>query len=155
MSNPLWEYSKENYAREGVAEACLSLQDDHGLDVNVLLYAAWLAAEGRRPDRGHIEALLRDVGPWRERVVEPLRSLRRQWRDYEPVSLLREQLKTLELEAERIQQDRMLAFFRANPLPHCDSADIEVNLGLVAKCTLPGREGWGPGVTRLSRLLAP
>jgi uncharacterized protein (TIGR02444 family) len=155
MSNPFWEYSKAHYARDGVARACLSLQDEHGLDVNMLLYAAWLASEGRRADRGHIEALSRDVGPWRERVIEPLRSLRRQWRDYGPVSPLRDRLKDLELEAERVQQDRMLAFYRASPPPHCDTADVETNLCLVAESTLPGPDGWGPAVRRLSRLLAP
>ena len=44
MNNPFWEYSVQQYARPGVADTCLVLQDEHTLDVNMLLYAAWLSS---------------------------------------------------------------------------------------------------------------
>ena len=40
LDNPFWQFSLDAYQRDGVQPACLSLQDDWGLDVNVLLYAA-------------------------------------------------------------------------------------------------------------------
>jgi hypothetical protein len=49
MNNPFWEYSLSHYVREGVADACLALQDGHGLDVNMLLYGAWLGSMGQPP----------------------------------------------------------------------------------------------------------
>ena len=42
-----WAFSLEFYARPGVAEACLALQDRHGLDVNILLLCCWLGWSGR------------------------------------------------------------------------------------------------------------
>ena len=133
MNNPLWEYSVRQYARQGVAETCEALQDDHALDVNILLYGAWLASIGRQPDSEHIEALAREILEWRERVVKPLRFLRRQWRGLDPAEQLRNELKAIELKAERAQQDCMLAFYRADPPPVIASADIGTNLSLVAR----------------------
>lgn len=153
MNNPLWQYSVEQYARPGVADACLALQDDHDLDVNILLYAAWLASLGRKPDAGHIEALARDVDEWREQVIRPLRSLRRQWKGLSPAAELREQVKNLELEAERLQQDRMLGFYRAAPPPVSESASLSTNLDLVAACTATGNSDWNSTVGRLAHLL--
>ena len=42
-----WDFSLEAYARPGVAPACLDLQERHGADVNLLLFACWLSASGR------------------------------------------------------------------------------------------------------------
>lgn len=153
MNNPFWEYSVQQYARSGVAEACLALQDEHGLDVNMLLYGAWLASIGRQPDSAHLEAMSRDIREWRERVVQPLRHLRRQWKGFAPAAQLRDQLQAIELAAERAQQDRMLAVCRTNPPPDGAPAILEANLCLVAESTgLDGR-GWRPLVTRLAGLL--
>ena len=44
-ARPLWDFSLEVYGRPKVAETCLRLQDEFGVDVPVLLFAAWLAAE--------------------------------------------------------------------------------------------------------------
>jgi uncharacterized protein (TIGR02444 family) len=154
MSNPFWEYSVRQYARQGVAETCIALQDGCALDVNMLLYAAWLASLGRQPDCEHIEALEREVHEWRERVVQPLRCLRRQWKELEQAAQLRSELKAIELRAERAQQDCMLAFYRADPPPVMVSADIGTNLSLVAECTGDGGTAWKPGVACLTRLLS-
>ena len=154
MSNPFWEYSVRQYARPGVAEACLALQDEHALDVNMLLYAAWLSSLGRQADRAHFEALYGEIQAWRERVVQPLRILRRQWKDFAPASQLRGQLQAIELDAERVQQDRMLAFYRASPPPDDPPVDFETNLCLVAECSGVRGTGWRSGVMRLAGLLA-
>ncbi|HEY9550471.1 MAG TPA: TIGR02444 family protein, partial [Kiloniellaceae bacterium] len=47
---PFWQFSGAVYARRGVAEACLALQQRHGLDVNLLLFCAWAGSNGRRLD---------------------------------------------------------------------------------------------------------
>ena len=60
MSDDLWTWACAAYAAPGVSEACLSLQDYHEQNVPLLLWAAWTAITGRRPDE---EArLLRPVG---------------------------------------------------------------------------------------------
>ena len=41
-----WDFSLEVYAKEGVADACLRLQDDLGIDVNMLLFCCWAGHSG-------------------------------------------------------------------------------------------------------------
>ncbi|MCG8546534.1 MAG: TIGR02444 family protein, partial [Alphaproteobacteria bacterium] len=36
--NAFWNFSLRAYARPGVADACIRLQDRYGVDVNVLFY---------------------------------------------------------------------------------------------------------------------
>lgn len=153
MNNPFWHYSVRQYAQPGVAQACLKLQDEHGLDVNMLLYAAWLASEGRQPDRGHLTALARKVEDWRRRVVQPLRELRVQWKGFAPAEMLREQLQSLELEAERVQQDMMLAFYEASTPPSSEATDVAMNLVIVAESTAGGGRDWKSETRRLAALL--
>jgi len=39
-----WDFSVRTYRTEGVPAAGLSLQNDYGADVNMLLYCAWIGA---------------------------------------------------------------------------------------------------------------
>ncbi len=112
MDNPLWEYSLQLYARPGVAEACIEAQDHYAADVNLLLYAAWLAQQGLELAPGQWRALAVHVAAWRRRVVAPLRALRRDWKALPDAAALREQVRALELAAEQAQQAQMLAWHR-------------------------------------------
>ena len=40
--NPFWDFSVEVHQKSGVHEACLSLQRDYTLDVNLLFFCCWL-----------------------------------------------------------------------------------------------------------------
>ena len=122
MSNPFWEYSLSAYAAHGVADACLSAQDDCGVDVNLLLYAAWLSRNGQLLTEEHLTGLEAAVADWRARAVEPLRRLRRDLKTLPGAEDLREQVKALELSAERQQQDILWQCHRqAESLPAADS----------------------------------
>jgi len=113
----LWNYSIEHYALPGVAEACLRLQDSFGLDVNLVLCCLWFGrCHGELSDR-QLDQLLSFSRDWSGHVVVPLRQVRR-WikREFTTLSLpeselsaLRNHVKKLELEAERLQQDRLQA----------------------------------------------
>ena len=72
-----WNFSLGFYARSGVAEACLRLQDEAGVDVNVMLYLLFLAANGKRIDLSAHERIEAAVGEWRDAIVRPLRDVRR------------------------------------------------------------------------------
>ena len=153
MSNTFWDFSVSNYGLPGVADTCLSLQDECGLDVNVLLYAAWVAAMDRRLTEQHLAEMEQVITPWRERVVRPLRVLRRQWRDYSQATDLRDSIKQLELQAEQQQQDMMSAFYAAaGPLPPASRPTRE-NLALAARCCCSGDAAWGPAIRRLASQL--
>ena len=46
-NNPFWEFCKTVYARPGVEQVLLELQDEDGADVLMVLYCCWTASEGR------------------------------------------------------------------------------------------------------------
>ncbi|WP_288100085.1 TIGR02444 family protein [Pseudomonas sp.] len=104
MSSDLWSFSLTTYARPGVEQACLQLQSA-GVNVCLLLCAAWLGQRGVACNEQRLQQLRGVAEPWDNDVVQPLRALRMQWKaiamnDAE-LNALREQVKTLELEAER------------------------------------------------------
>ncbi|WP_192983994.1 TIGR02444 family protein [Pseudomonas sp. EggHat1] len=108
----LWNFALELYARAGVEQACLELQEA-GNDVCLLLTGAWLQRRGVRCLDERLQALQALAGPWQREVVTPLRQVRQDWRanagqDAE-LAALREQVKKLELQAERILLDRLQA----------------------------------------------
>jgi uncharacterized protein (TIGR02444 family) len=115
MSNPFWDYSLSVYNAPGVAGACLSAQDDCGLDVNLLLYAGWLSTRDRVLTEAHLAQIEEAVSGWRSRAVEPLRRLRRDLKTLPGADDLRQQVKSLELAAERRQQALMWQCFSAGP----------------------------------------
>ncbi|MFP4606752.1 MAG: TIGR02444 family protein [Thiohalospira sp.] len=96
-------FAESLYARHGVREACLQLQDGAGRDVTLLLAAVWLGCRGRMAGPAEWAAVDAELAPWREGVVEPLRGVRRRLReraDGSEVEALREQVKAAELAAE-------------------------------------------------------
>ncbi|MBK4993699.1 TIGR02444 family protein [Pseudomonas sp. S37] len=104
MHTDLWNHALALYARPGVEAACLDLQALGG-DVCLLLCATWLQARGIAVLDERAQALREVAGPWQRDVVAPLRSLRQQWRTAAQgdaqLALLREQVKGLELQAEK------------------------------------------------------
>jgi uncharacterized protein (TIGR02444 family) len=108
LDGPHWQFSLRLYARDGVASACLHLQDAHGVDVNVLLIALHAGLEcGRRVDAVGIATLDAAIGSQRKTLVLPLRTMRRLLKplpfgpDSEP---LRSAVKRAELAAEQFEQ---------------------------------------------------
>jgi uncharacterized protein (TIGR02444 family) len=90
-----------------VEAACLALQDAHGQCVPLLLWAAWAAAEGRSLDPAMLAKAASLARVWEPSVVRPLREARRALRTPPDgadaaLTILREQIKTEELAAERL-----------------------------------------------------
>lgn len=79
-SGRFWDFSLAVYSRAGVADACLALQDECDLDVNVLLFALYAGVDGVALDVRAYEALDEVITPWREKAVRPLRAARREVR---------------------------------------------------------------------------
>jgi uncharacterized protein (TIGR02444 family) len=108
-TDSLWNFSVTIYRQPGVSHACLSLQDRLGLDVNVLLFCCWFGCTRGPLDCQTFNNALDFSKPWAEKVVHPLRAARI-WMKVnncvQPLSqkLLREKIKTVELEAEHLQQ---------------------------------------------------
>src|ERR1700758_3129948 len=75
---PLWRFSLAFYRQAGVAEACITLQDECGVDVNLMLFLLWLAAGGHQLSIDEIKELDAAVRGWRELTIIPIRAVRRQ-----------------------------------------------------------------------------
>lgn len=125
MSDDVWSYALKLYARPGVEAACLTLQEA-GADVCLLLASAWLGSAGVAFSLPRVRVLESTAREWREEVVGPLRSLRQRWResakqDIELASL-RERIKQLELEAEKVLLERLEAV--AKDWPRGEAEDL-------------------------------
>jgi uncharacterized protein (TIGR02444 family) len=155
MQNPLWDYATKVYGAHEVESACLALQDRFGLDVNLLLYAAWLAHSDRMLDAEHLAALAASTRDWRDQVIRPLRTVRRQLHGKMGVADLYDGLKALEIRAEREQLDQMYVFSRsAQALPTAHQP-LHENLEAVARFARPGDESCEAVIGSLAALLSP
>ena len=133
----LRDFAVATYGGDGVQAACLTLQDAHGLDVNVVLFAGWAGAvAGRALGPQDVAAASEAVRRWREEVVRPLRSVRRALKSMEPLAdaraALRARVKAAELEAELLQLDALegLAAELGRPSAPC-AALVDSNLSAV------------------------
>lgn len=122
-AHPFWDWSLAVYARPGVAPPLLRLQDEQGLDVNLLLFCIWAAAAGPGGLRREEVAAARGaVARWRSDLLVPLRALRRactagQHALPAPQLLrVRQALQQAELDAEHAAQLQIAASLgRAGP----------------------------------------
>ncbi|WP_417617111.1 TIGR02444 family protein [Oceanisphaera sp.] len=105
-----WQFSEQHYARPGVAQACLQLQDEHGANVNLLLLLLMLEERGVTVEPASFMPLLAR----RQGLFNQWRRLRRQLKatlhndDYL-------QLLQHELELERWQQQELLQQLELSP----------------------------------------
>ena len=144
MTASLWEFSLELYGRPGVQSACLSLQEDMGMDVNILLYCCW-----RGPmETEELESLMTKLGPWQRGVVSGLRTVRQLIKPMikdlsehsEVVAQLRKKIAGLELEAEKLQQSIMMRFAvsqrtKSPPSPHAAAQNLALYFQSLQKPT--------------------
>mgnify|MGYP000464542478 CR=1 FL=1 len=111
MASPFWRFSLRIYGMPGVPTACLTLQDGSGVDVNVLLFGLFAASRGRQISAADAAAIVAAIEPWRLNAVVPLRGVRRflketpQGFEQQDIPALRQRVKMMELEAERLQQE--------------------------------------------------
>jgi uncharacterized protein (TIGR02444 family) len=112
VADSFWRFSLRVYARPGVAELLIGLQDRGGHNINLILLALWLGigasvrldAEAFARAKTAMARIDRDV-------VTPLRQLRRALKD-DPdpdVHDLRRRILSLEIAAERRVQARLVA----------------------------------------------
>jgi uncharacterized protein (TIGR02444 family) len=109
QAETLWGFALALYGREGIEHACLTLQDDAGVDVCELLWRCWLYHAGVMFEAEPTG--LAEVHRWQAEVARPLRHLRRTLKPEamrrSGVAELRQTLKHAELEAERETLSRL------------------------------------------------
>ena len=138
----LWNFSVHTYGKPGVADACLALQDRHGLDVNVLLFCCWFGHTRGVVDEPLWDRVLAFSEPWANNVVRPLRTVRT-WMKHtgctqpdvsnEECMRLREEIKRIELKAEQLQENTLQSLAEDSPLKILDSTSQIVCISLNIK----------------------
>ena len=77
LNNLFWKFSLKFYAQPKVASNLISLQDDLGVDVNLILCCFWSADRSFPVLSQHIiNDLSAIVEDWNVSVIKPLRSVR-------------------------------------------------------------------------------
>jgi uncharacterized protein (TIGR02444 family) len=113
IKSPFWRFSVKFYAVPGVAQACIDLQDQAKVDVNILFFLLWNATERRALNATEVAEVERTIGGWRDMAVIPIRNVRRALKAPPPVMAsdvaegFRTRIKAVELEAERLQQEAL------------------------------------------------
>lgn len=117
--SPFWTFSLSLYGKPGVLDACLTLQDGSGADVNLALFGLYLGRTGRKLSSADFRKIAQTTEPWRAGIVVALRAARRALKeppapfDGPLADALRKSVKSSELEAERIQQEVLFVTFPA------------------------------------------
>ncbi len=110
LENPFWQYSLKLYTRDGVESLCLHLQEGYGVNVNVLLWACWLAERRAVLDEAKLQQGLTLLAPFQRGYVEPLREMRNTLAL--PIQqVLRKKILAAELEAEKVVQKALYDYF--------------------------------------------
>jgi len=145
MSNRFWEFSLSTYAADGVASAALAVQEELGVDINIILYASWLAELGLKLTYTHAQGLESHIARWRKEVVIPLRAARRAVRADLGSGVLYDELKAVELNCEKHQQQMMWEYFQVAKVsePLMPASDVlGDNLDLIGAIDAPKSASW-------------
>ena len=109
--HPFWDFSLSVYGTQGVPPDCLALQERHGIDVNVVLFCAWMGASARGVMTAtELESALDAVKDWNLDIVCAMRAIRRRMKDGVPpipderCDALRKVLMKLEVDCEHAEQ---------------------------------------------------
>jgi uncharacterized protein (TIGR02444 family) len=132
-------FALDLYARDGVPPACLDLQDRFHLDVNLVLFAAYVGAVRRQSiTPAELEVVKRGVEDWHREVVRALRAVRRRLKTgpapapNEETTRLRRKVQQAEIDAELIELAHLGAV-----LPELD---LEAAAGSAVECAIAAIE---------------
>jgi uncharacterized protein (TIGR02444 family) len=131
LGSPFWRFSLQFYRLPKVADACIALQEEAGVDVNLLLFLLWQARQRRRLSVADVTAIEAKIAPWRDATVIPLRGVRRSLKS--PPSLIeaataeafRNRIKAVELEAERLQQEALYELAASGELGRAEASHVQ------------------------------
>ncbi len=116
MSESFWDFSIRTYGCKQVPEACITLQNSCGVDVNILLFTLWYGLTRGSVDETLFREVLEFSERWSAQVVKPLRGVRTWLKSdgceeahvqKEDCQNYREKVKKLELAGEKIQQEAL------------------------------------------------
>lgn len=114
--HPFWDFSLRVYGSDGVAAACIALQERRGIDVNLLLFSAWIGESGRGVlAESDLEAALAATTAWNRDIVCALRVVRNRLKGGMPPiptersDVLRKMILEIEVKSEHVEQIALAA----------------------------------------------
>ncbi|MBP6382046.1 MAG: TIGR02444 family protein [Pseudomonadales bacterium] len=119
-----WGFAGRCYARPGVAPCCVALQDEHGVNVMLLLYICWRAAGGECVRGAALHRAMARLELIERHLLRPLRAARRATRraaealGSPALGAGADRLVHAELAAERCQAALLAAPAPAGRAPH-------------------------------------
>lgn len=125
FNHPFGHFALNLYGRPQVSSLCLQLQDECAVDINLVLWAAWLNACGLVLPSGHWGQVCDRVRHWRW-LLKPLRWLRRRGRGTGLYPLL----KRVELWAEAREMQVLYRLAASLPLEVGLRDNVEIYLQL-------------------------
>jgi len=109
--HPFWEFSLRVYGNEGVPAACIALQERRGIDVNLLLFCAWIGESGRGVLNGaDLNSALAATTAWNTDIVCAIRAVRDRLKGgmrpipAERSDALRNMILEIEVKCEHLEQ---------------------------------------------------
>jgi uncharacterized protein (TIGR02444 family) len=114
--HPFWDFSLRVYGSDGVPAACIALQERRGIDVNLLLFCAWIGESGRGVlAESDLEAMLAATTAWNRDIVCALRVVRDRLKGGMPPipkersDILRKMVLEIEVKSEHVEQIALAA----------------------------------------------
>ena len=113
---PFWDFSLRVYGSDRVPAACIALQERRGIDVNLLLFCAWIGESGRGVlAESDLEATLATTLAWNRDIVCALRVVRNRLKGgilpipTERSDVLRKMILEIEVKSEHVEQIALAA----------------------------------------------
>lgn len=109
----IWSFATSVYKTEGVAPACIALQNQGHVDIPLLFAVVFACSQNKKISKESVKELHSLVSPWQNSIVKPLRQIRTHLRTgpnpapNTQTNELRENVKTIELASEKIQIEMM------------------------------------------------
>ncbi len=106
-----WDFSLRVYGSDGVPAACIALQERRGIDVNLMLFSAWIDESGRGViSESDLETALAATTAWNRDIVCALRVIRDRLKGgmtpipTERSNILRKMILEIEVKSEHVEQ---------------------------------------------------
>ncbi|MEM9101064.1 MAG: TIGR02444 family protein [Pseudomonadota bacterium] len=134
VEHPFWKFSLRVYAHKIIEQQCLFLQNEYGLNVNVLLFSAWQAIENKRLLASRDYQFIQETTEQWNKKVQTLRTLRHKLKNFSDSAVeaqadINEKLKNIELAAEYIEQTMLASLsFTSQPTSLTTPFLVEQNL---------------------------
>lgn len=139
-THPFWNFSVKIYKCPLVADHLIALQNERGLNVNMLLFCLWygLTDQGR-VTKPELMKIISGIQHWHERIVVPLRRMRQKLKAIPGIWMeIRTDILKHELFAEQIEQLIManLNSFKAHSIRNSVQKIIDVCKNIALYCRL-------------------